>query len=234
MYKIIIYSAIFFLFLGCNNQNEESADNSKNTQISEYEKSILDSLDFDSEILKQIRTYTDSVIHIRSLVSEIYYDSVSVFDKTVKDHRGFYFNAEENLARKIVLELKDKFRNKGYLIYISESNFGYDPDKISVIKSTDQFDILRLEETNGANYSIENEDVIDKLQEWNTKFPFEIIAADFDFVEAVFIKNPTDYIYDFSEEVYKFCPDVVDQGTGSVKELANQMRISGTLYLWWD
>ena len=58
-------------------------------------------------------------------------------------------------------------------------------------------------------------------------------AADFDFVEAVFVKQPAG-MDAFAREVYEFCPDVVEQGVGTVKALADEMRRSGTLYLWWD
>jgi hypothetical protein len=33
---------------------------------------------------------------------------------------------------------------------------------------------------------------------------------------------------------YAFCPDIVDQGTGSVEALAQELRRSRTLYCWWD
>ena len=33
---------------------------------------------------------------------------------------------------------------------------------------------------------------------------------------------------------YGFCPDIVDQGTGSVASLAAEMRRERTLYCWWD
>jgi hypothetical protein len=38
----------------------------------------------------------------------------------------------------------------------------------------------------------------------------------------------------FAREVYAFCPDVVDQGTGAVEALAAEMSRTNTLYLWWD
>ena len=52
-------------------------------------------------------------------------------------------------------------------------------------------------------------------------------------VEAVFVKQPAD-MDAFAREVYEFCPDVVEQGVGTVKALADEMRRSGILYLWWD
>jgi hypothetical protein len=34
--------------------------------------------------------------------------------------------------------------------------------------------------------------------------------------------------------MYDFCPDIVDQGVGSVKALATELRRSRSLYFWWD
>lgn len=53
------------------------------------------------------------------------------------------------------------------------------------------------------------------------------------FDEAVFKKTPAD-MDAFAREVYEFCPDVVDQGVGTVHALAREMRKTGALYLWWD
>ena len=31
-----------------------------------------------------------------------------------------------------------------------------------------------------------------------------------------------------------FCPDIVEQGTGTVAALARELKRSGELYCWWD
>ena len=58
------------------------------------------------------------------------------------------------------------------------------------------------------------------------------MEADQDWVQCEFVRQPTDMLV-FAREVYQFCPDVVDQGTGSVA-LGREMRTTNTLYLWWD
>jgi len=37
-----------------------------------------------------------------------------------------------------------------------------------------------------------------------------------------------------SHEMYEFCPDVVDQGAGSVEELERGIKLTNSFYLWWD
>lgn len=146
---------------------------------------------------------------------------------------GLQFDYAGKDAREGVYSLKDKLRKHGYFIFVCENNFGDRPDKIGVIKSDDQFDILRFMATNGCNYDIETVDVIAKLQEWHNKYPLEIVGAALDWVEARFIGATPDY-NTFAQEVYEFCTDIVDQGTETVEALAEEMESSSTLYLWWD
>ena len=80
---------------------------------------------------------------------------------------------------------------------------------------------------------IGNAEVIARMRQWENRYSFDIIAVGFDFVEAIFTRPPAD-MYSFAREVYSFCPDVVDQGTGTVEALADEMRRSNRLFLWWD
>jgi hypothetical protein len=54
-----------------------------------------------------------------------------------------------------------------------------------------------------------------------------------DWAEANFIQKPTN-MTKFAQELYEFCPDVVDQGAGSIEELEKEMNAFDILYLWWD
>ena len=139
----------------------------------------------------------------------------------------------EKKALKALFKLRETMGSAGYMVFIVERNFGYVPDRLALIKGTDQFEILRIQGTNGINYDIGSDEIITRLKEWNAIYPLDIIGAGPDFVEAAFVKAPED-MEAFAWKVYEFCPDVVDQGTGTVKALAAQMRRSGALYLWWD
>jgi Domain of unknown function (DUF4253) len=59
------------------------------------------------------------------------------------------------------------------------------------------------------------------------------VGAGQDWIEAEFASYPEDWLA-FANDVYEFCPDVVDQGASDVATLAAEMRRSNTLYLWWD
>jgi hypothetical protein len=38
----------------------------------------------------------------------------------------------------------------------------------------------------------------------------------------------------FCKDLYKFCPDIVDQGVGSVAALEIVIEIAQEVFLWWD
>jgi len=75
----------------------------------------------------------------------------------------------------IVKKLKDKFKEKGYLIFtfIDEK----DEPKIAVIKGTDELDIVRYRRTDGINYNLENIDVVEKLEKWKSKNDLNILVC---------------------------------------------------------
>ncbi|MBT2682877.1 DUF4253 domain-containing protein [Bacillus sp. ISL-37] len=134
-------------------------------------------------------------------------------------------------AEPLVLKLREELKSIDYLVFICDS----EREKISIIPGTDKFDILRIQQTNGNNYDISNERVISKLKEWYRRYPFIIIGADYDWVEANFEVFPEGKaLKAFAKEIYKFCPDLVEQGSGSINGLIEEMEETRKLYLWWD
>lgn len=234
MRQILLIPLLTITFIiSCAQSDNTTSAKLSAIQLSESEKTLMDSIQFDYDILKTVRIYTDSSITILSSSFNFYIDSLQKVETITKNHKGFSLKSDQERARGMVLKLNDQFKEKGYFIYISEQNFGYESDEVSVLKATNQFEILMVEETDGINYGLENKDVIAKLREWNIKYPFQIIGAGFDWVEAIFVKKPSD-MKAFSKELYEFCPDIVDQGVGSVKNLETEMNKSDVLYLWWD
>jgi hypothetical protein len=120
-----------------------------------------------------------------------------------------------------------------YMAFIIEMNEAIRSDKIGILKGNDQYDVLRIMQTNGDDYDISNEDIIERLQEWEKRYPFAIIGAENDWVEIEFRAVPDD-IRSFAQEVYDFCPDPVDQDAGSIEDLIKEIKATKRLLLWWD
>jgi Domain of unknown function (DUF4253) len=138
---------------------------------------------------------------------------------------------EEN-ARKIVLENLDKLRQEGKYIFITE--VAYNGYKVGLTSATsDPYKLMEFAETNGANYDVETEHIIERYKKWDKEFGIIPIGIGFDFCECQIININIDF-KKLAEEVYEFCPDVVDQGTETVEALEEEMKSKETIYLWWD
>ena len=80
---------------------------------------------------------------------------------------------------------------------------------------------------------METEDLIKKLQDYDRQCGIDIFHAETDIIEFNLKKTPTD-LAAFCQDLYKFCPDIVDQGVGSVEELKREITKSNRVYLWRD
>ncbi|WNF24627.1 DUF4253 domain-containing protein [Mesobacillus jeotgali] len=144
---------------------------------------------------------------------------------------GICIETSEKESEHLVLKLNQELQKVNYQAFICD----YDQKEIGIIKGTDQFDILKVQQTNGDNCDIGNENVISKLKDWHGRYPFIIIGADYDWVEMRFQSMPKDKeLKGLAKEIEKFCPDIVEQGTGTISGLIQDMKETGKLLLWWD
>lgn len=146
---------------------------------------------------------------------------------------GVAVSVPEDRTDMVLNALQSKLAPLKYMAFVVEMNAGIKTDKIGILKGTDQYEILRIMHTDGDDYDISNDDVIERLKEWEKSSPFDIIGADNDWVEIEFKTLPKD-LKAFVEEVYDFCPDAVDQGPGSVNGLMADIQQTKRLFLLWE
>lgn len=209
---------------------------SQTNKLSKEDKNLINELGFDTELITKIRSLTDSVFVKTTGNPDAQYnfkDSVNFVDFQKKGLTGIKINTSQDKAIMIVKRLRDEFKSKGYYIYVSEFNFGYSPDIITILKTNDKFDLLRFEGTNGINHDIYVEEIIEKISKWDKSYGMKILGVGFDFVQAEYDRLPVD-IDNYSKELYEFCPDIVDQGVGTVEALKSEVVSTRELYLWWD
>ena len=227
-FKFIVIISLLLSLIAC-----EKGIQKKEVTLEKSETALAETLGFDKEILLEVKSYAHVPLSQLTTVFSEYLPETKKIEQTITRHSGITFSTDQKRARQIIRQLKDSLKAKGYRIFLSEMHFGYSPDQVAIIKTRDQFDILRVKQTDAANYGLDNNAVITQLKKWHELYPFEITGADLDWVEAEFIQQPKDMLQ-FAKEVYKFCPDVVEQGTETVERLAREMKNSNTLYLWWD
>ena len=144
---------------------------------------------------------------------------------------GICIKTMKEESEQLVLKLNEELGKINYQAFISNR----DHKEIGIIKGTDQFDILKVQQTNGDNYDISNENVISKLNDWHRRYPFIIIGADYDWVEMSFHSMPKEKeLKGLAKEIDKFCPDLVGQGTGTISGLIQEIKETERLFLWWD
>lgn len=159
---------------------------------------------------------------------EDHYDEDNVLQK------GLVFKPNVQDVTAAVIELKPQVQEQGYQVFASEMD-GNEKLSIVLIKSNDIYDALRMQQTNAINYDMDTPELIDKLKEWENHYSFTITQVDFDFLELYFHELPTGEKFDeFVDDIYDFCPDIVEQGSGSIEDLAKEIRETNKVLLWWD
>lgn len=199
------------------------------------EKTICDTLQFDTIIIKHIREFNSNKIE------PFHYSLSKIITKDAEIEadpiflKGLVFTEQNAKSYNLVFALKDIFKNKGYSIFLLENNFNIDskPDNIGVLKTVDKYTILKQIATDGINYDITNDSLISIIKNFDQKYSLELIGASGDWCEFIIHNEPESWIQ-FAKEVYKVCPDVVDQGTGTEQALADEMKRTKRLYFWWD
>lgn len=199
------------------------------------ERIICDTLQLDTTIIKYIRQVNTSKI-------EPFHYSLGKFitkDGEIESDpiflHGLVFKEANSKSYDLVFSLKDMFREKGYSIFLLENNFNIDnkPDNIGILKTTDKYTVLKQIATDGINWDITNDSLISIIKTFDKKYSLELIGASGDWCEFIIHNEPKNW-QQFAKEVYKVCPDVVDQGTGTVEALADEMKKTKRLYFWWD
>lgn len=120
----------------------------------------------------------------------------------------------------IVGELQSHLRPRGYRAFwttMYNENGSTRDDVVAVLKSLDDSEIIRLQRTNGGNYGVSMEAILEKLDSWRTECELQIVGAASDWVAIEFSTLPQD-ICAFAEDIYEWCPDTVEQGVGLESE----------------
>jgi hypothetical protein len=148
---------------------------------------------------------------------------------------GFEVPVRSRLAESFVTVSQPLFLRRGYFLFRSDQNFdlGGEPDRVAVVPYADQFEALRQVGTNGWNYDIGPDSVVGWLQGLARDEPFLITGLGYDWVSGRFI-GPLRDAASLARRFYAFCPDIVDQGTGSAENLVRELRRRHALYCWWD
>lgn len=147
--------------------------------------------------------------------------------------KAIKITAESQNSDEIIKSFKNILKEKKLILYRSGTTEGGQKTIITILKSENKFEPLYFEATNGVNYDIQTPKIVERLKLWDSLYGIELNGVGFDFVDAQIQNLPKD-INKFSKEMYEFCPDIVDQGVGSVDALTKSIKDSRHFFLWWD
>lgn len=99
----------------------------------------------------------------------------------------------------------------------------------------DDYKILRLLETNGANYGIYKEAIINKYKKWKKFYKAKMTGVFLDWIELQFnFKFNKKSAEKLAKEIYKFCPDSIELGFESIDRMSEYILENSKIFLWWD
>ena len=90
----------------------------------------------------------------------------------------------------------------------------------------DKFQELTKHGTGGDAGHVDTADLIAQLQTWDRSFGIEISEVGADRVTIQFKEVPSD-AGPLAKEIYKICPDTIDQGLGCIDEMIESLEMMG-------
>lgn len=184
-------------------------------------------------------TQTEATRYVRNLMLSSYIDDPikstikqqSPKGKTV-ELTGISFLVDSILLEKLVDTLTRKFSYRQCLAFISD-NQPRDNKKttISIIQSADKYNTLRLQQTSGGSYLFSTDSLVEKLKNFEKKYPFHFIGAGDDWILIKTNDTPKDWT-DFATEVLKVCPS---EDKVNIDKFVEEIKsANGRVFMWWD
>lgn len=226
---------VFLISLSCSCGTPEETTDKKEIVLTKEDRELCEAVNVDSALIKLLRDRTSAQLELFKPEPLWVYLEDGTSEERPSKLRGLTFEATPETAKRHIGELSADFQKKGHTIYLCEENFGIDnlKDKVAIVNTSDKYEILKETGTDGINYDIDNDSLLKIIHVFDEKYQLTLIGCNLSWCEFTFAKEPTNWMQ-MAEECYAVCPDIVDQGTGSVEELADELKRTKTLYFWWD
>jgi hypothetical protein len=146
---------------------------------------------------------------------------------------GYSFSMPRLRADKVLDTHFQKARDAGFLLFRATPSSSVGNHTLVLLPTSDVYAPVQGMQTNGANYDLMPSDIIRWLKALETRQPFVLDGIGHDFLEGRFTTELKD-ANALAKDIYEFCPDVVDQGTETIKRLSAELKKTKRLFLWWD
>ena len=227
MKNIFITSLCYLGLISCNGQAEK---------LNAVEIKLIKEINLDQDTAEKIKNFSSGNYQISKGQEDreiLFDDSENLKNYSKNLPRALKINVKAENSTLIIEQFKEQLKLKELIIYKSAENYGYEDDVITILQSKNKYEPLLFEATNAVNYDIYTPQIIEKLKSWDSKYGIELYGVGTDFVFGEFKIQPNN-LKKLAKEIYQFCPDIVDQGVGNIKELENSLKESKSFFLWWD
>ncbi|MCJ8270008.1 MAG: DUF4253 domain-containing protein [Psychrosphaera sp.] len=153
-----------------------------------------------------------------------------------KDNDNISFVLPDKKAKASILKIQDVLADD-LTAFIGTTNWLGEqrPEGVEVVIANikDKFDVLAVARSNGINHGIDTKTLVTHLRQLDKALDIRIFHAESDTVGFSYIHAPHSYKA-LAEALYKLCPDLVDQGFGTIAVLQTRLEKEKLIYLWWD
>ena len=229
MKRIILLLIITVISFSCDHN---STDNS--TKTIKSEALGKNGLIIDYEIITDIENELN--IESKPFHREVWKYTWETEENYILD-TGVCFNfISESVANSIFNNYHKAVEKSGNYLFLTNMDFDesyntyYD---IVIINCANQFDLISLIGTHGGNYDIYSDSIIAQMKTWDKEVGFSIDVVDVSRIHAKMDRLPDD-LEKFTNEIYEFCPDVIDQGYGDMDDMISDYQAHKYFWLWWD
>ncbi len=146
---------------------------------------------------------------------------------------GCLFTMSTNAAKSILDGHHSRLLDRGAYLFQLDFDHSGEEDELALLPTGDWADLIRAYQTNGANSGLMPEDIITWLKSLSKDHPFVLTGFGSDWLEGRFLE-PVKDSRKLARKMYDFCSDIVDQGVGSVRKLAQGLEKDGKFGFWWD
>ena len=199
---------------------------SQGDELSEEESILLAGLGISEETGLQLKRQTKQ--KIEGLFQQFWADSGK--EPVLRGIKSVYRGKDKPYGRLNERKLSANIHFFGCGGYASDKN-----RYIGVVKATDRYDLLRVMGTDGVNYEVDTEDIINFLKKWEGAVPFLITECEADSV-VIQVDGGNASLSAMVAEAVVLCPDLIaDEVTPeTLDKVLTFVKRSGEIGFWWD
>ena len=223
----IISMVVFFLtfcYFRAKQNNILVEAKQVNISLSLAEKDLLDKLFIDYELGLEIKGYTNNQL-------EGLYKHNWIDDKK-SELKGIKSVFEKGERSQVVKQLWKTVEKEKYKIFSCGGYGSEDRYFIAAVKTTDKYELFRVQETNGINHELSTEHIIEFLRKWGNTVGLSFPKVEYDSFTILFENLDFD-LEKFSEECIEICPEFLT-GFENAKDLERYIKRNRFLDFWWD